>query len=359
MTQRRGMNLYKTARAKTLLGQHKALIFEPYELAPLSATEYRINLFEADKHHDKHTLIAEDVSFQDVYDKYVKDGYMLYSMKQLKKGMANEFKDGKKPDVLDEYRNYSFVKAHSHRIPLNSAQKGRQIGGLKNIIFNESSPLSHYRICMDRAYQFIENGSPVEFRIRLQSKVAKADRLKHGDPTVWPWMHAHFPHLRPDFIQKGMPAGTEYLINPVSDGRVCQWVLAKPAPESNKANLDKRFEKIKRSVVSSIRLGRQDMLPRAMREQLAQSGNENYSPSTGMSRHKAMLHFRSGGPVAYGAEEKKRLAKDADIEKFLAIDPAMAQTIEKEDKALVADPDWRPHKPHWIQRGSTRKRKPQ
>lgn len=315
------MNLYKTAKSKTLLGQHKSLTFSPYQIEPPSASSHRINLFETDKHHSKYKLIAEGVSLQEAYDNYVKPGHMIYCTKELKKGMAKTFmNDEEKVHVLDEYKNFSFVKAGSHRISLKSPQKGRQLGGLKNIIFNESSPISHYRLCIDRAYQFIDLGSPVEFRIRLQGSVAKEQRLMPGDPTIWPWMHAYFPHLRPDFILKEMPEGTKFLINPVSDGRVCQWVLAKPTTVSSTQDLDRRFEKVQKGVVRSIRQGQQEMLPQQMRLHLAESGNENYSPNTGMPRSKAKAKYGKGGNVTYGAEEKKHLAKDAETYRFLQPD---------------------------------------
>lgn len=331
------MNLYKTAKSKTLLGQHKSLTFSPYQIEPPSASSHRINLFETDKHHSKYQLIAEDVSFQEAYDSYVKPGHMIYCMKELKKGMAKTFATEEKEHLLDEYKNFSFVEAKSHRIPLNSPQKGRQLGGLKNIIFNESSPVSHYRLSMDRAYQFIELGSPVEFRIRLQGSVAKEQRLMPGDPTIWPWMHAHFPHLRPDFILKEMPEGTTFLINPVSDGRVCQWVLAKPTTVSSTQDLDKRFEKVQKGVVQSIRKGQQEMLPQQMRLQLAESGNENYSPNTGMPRSKAKAKYGKGGNVTYGAEEKKHMAKDAETYRFLQTDVDKKQRAE--DKGAVEEED--------------------
>lgn len=368
------MNLYKTAKSKTLLGQHKSLTFSPYQVEPPSASSHRINLFETDRHHSKYELIAKDVSLQEAYDNYVKPGHMIYCLKQLKKGMAKMFKAEGNEHVLDEYNRFSFVEAKSHRIPLNSPQKGRQLGGLKNIIFNESSPLSHYRLSMDRAYQFIESGSPVEFRIRLQGSVAKAERLMPGDPTVWPWMHARFPHLRPDFILKGMPEGTTFLINPVSDGRVCQWVMAKPTTVSTTQDLNRRFEKVQKGVVTSIKKGQQEMLPQQMRLQLAGSGNQNYSPNTGLPRSKAKAKYGKGGDVTYGAEEKKHLAKDAETYRFLQPDVDEKQGaedkggVEKEDKQEDEDEDgdeFRPRyryaktpppepKHRWLGRGSRR-----
>ena len=142
------------------------MMFSPCKLEPPSASQHRINLYEAGKHHKHHELIAKDVSLQDVYDKYVKDGNILYSMQPLKKDMAKEFKDAEEHEFPEEHKNYSFATPREHRVSLQSPQKGYQFGGLRNIIFNESSPVSHYRISMDRAYQFIEGGSPIEVRIR-------------------------------------------------------------------------------------------------------------------------------------------------------------------------------------------------
>jgi hypothetical protein len=205
---------------------------------------------------------------------------------------------------------------------MKSQQKGRERESLKNINFNLASPVEYCKISLDRAYQFIEAGSPVEIRTRLQGQMlAKEDRIKPGDPEVWPWIHKYFPHLRPDFILKSMPEGTVFLINPVSDGRIVQWVMSKSAQETAPVDLTKRLLRVKESVKQSTQKGKQSMLPKVLRKQLSESGQKDYSVNTAMPRLQARAKFSEGGKVTYGSEEKKWKERDAETDKFMVPDP--------------------------------------
>ncbi|EDU46611.1 hypothetical protein PtrSN002B_008701 [Pyrenophora tritici-repentis] len=323
--QRRALNLYKTARSLTVLGQHKVLTFDRYDVQKASPREdstHRINLYEAKKNLNDHKLIAENISLKTLYNKHMRDGQLLYCLKGMEKKTIPKIRAD--PEIIEEYRNMALLKSHTHSVPIKHAtamNKFNNLGPLKVVIFTIASPPDYVRMCMDRAYQFLENGCPVEMRIRMQnSKLTKEERIRAGDPEVWPWVHARFPHLRPDFILKSMPAGAYYLVDPVSDGRIVQWVMAMPTKNQTKTEYTKRLFTVKRSVEMSIEKGQQAMLPKVMRQQLMETGNLNYSQNTGLPKVQARMKYASGGDVTYGGEEKKWLARDAETDKFLVPD---------------------------------------
>jgi hypothetical protein len=123
------------------------------------------------------------------------------------------------------------------------------------------------------------------------NKVGKKDKLKPGPQDWWPWLHEHFPHLHPDFILKSMPAGTYYLIKPISDGRRVAFVLSLPlSSEQYKKgpappkDMTGRLFKVQEAVAVRVRQGKQSGLPMTMRMGLIQKGNENYSLGSSMAK---------------------------------------------------------------------------
>ncbi|KAF1938828.1 hypothetical protein EJ02DRAFT_270558 [Clathrospora elynae] len=314
--QHRALHLYKTAKAKTVLGQHKVLTFSQYSILPPSASEHTVNLVKSDTDA---TVVAENISLQKLYEDHVKPGHMLYITQQPKKVTAERYDKLKDEKVPDEFKTYAIVRDHKHQVPIKNKQNGDQYGGLKCIMINLSSPTPYYKLSLDRAYQFVEAGSPVEVRTRLKgAKLTKTERLQPGDPEAWPWMHKHFPHLRPDFILKAMPEGTVYIVNPVSDGRIVQWVMSLPVKKKGPIDLTTRLLRVQESVKKSITQGQQGQLPRTMRQQLAESGLTDYSPNTGMPKTQAREKFGRGGEhVTWGSEEKKKRVNDEAGSKFL------------------------------------------
>ena len=344
----------------TVLGQHKVLTFDKYDVesvAPRAAVEHRINLYQGGKKESDRSLIAENISLQTLYDEHIKDGQLLYMTKHLDKKTIAGFHSPTKPGVTGEYRDMALMKSHSYSVPIKRAQKmnkGKTLGPLKVVIFTLVSPPEYIRLCMDRAYQFIESGSPVEMRTRMQGqKLSKEERIRAGNPEVWPRLHSHFPHLRPDFILKSMPEGTKYFVEPVSDGRIVQWVMGVPAKAQPQANFTKRLFTVKRSVQKSIEEGQQAMLPKIMREQLQETGNLNYSKNTGLPKLQARLKYAAGGKVTYGGEERKWLARDAETDGFMVPNPEEAVEEPLVKYEAVKAPGGAPWK---AQRGKVRKK---
>ncbi|RMZ67252.1 hypothetical protein GMOD_00001150 [Pyrenophora seminiperda CCB06] len=329
--QRRALNLYKTARSVTVLGQHKVLTFQAYDVnksAPLNQLKRRFDLYQGEKNESRRTLIAKNISLQEIYANHIQDGKMLYMAQRMEKRTMNQLLATRDEGLLEGYEEVALVNSHTHSTPIKPAvakSLGRSQGPLKVIIFTIISPPAYVRMVLDRAYQFIESGSPVEMRTRLQSqKLSKEERVRAGDPTTWPWIHQYFPHLRPDFILKSMPEGTEYFVKPVSDGRIVQWVMGKKAGNrTQRVDVTKRLFTVKASVQKAIAEGQQAMLPKIMREQLRETGNLNYSTNTALPREQARLKFGSDKPTTYGGEEKKGLKKDAVTDGFMVPTPGV------------------------------------
>jgi hypothetical protein len=357
LTQRRFLNLYKTAKAKTVLGQHKVLNFEVYDVAkaaPLSDSEHKINLYDSDRKSNKTTLIAEAISLQEVYDNHIKHGRLIYWTHTVDKKTAGILFKLQGEKIVNEHKDYALLSAHTHNVPIDNKQKGSQLGGVKVLIFNLASPISHHRIILDRAYQFIESGKPVEFRIRMQgTKLTPEERVQGGDPKMWPWMHHYFPHLRPDFVMKSMPEGTIFVVKPVSNGRMMQWVMSKPAKQMAPIDLTKRLLRVKESVKQSIREGKQSQLPKTMRKQLVESGLTDYSPNTGLPRLQARAKFAQGGKVILGAEEKKYQQRDAETDGFMLPDPehTFRKVADRDEAEEFTRTELQPRAPWKIKRG--------
>jgi hypothetical protein len=281
LTQRRYLKLYKTARAKTTLGMHKVIPFELYKIAAPSTSLHKVNLVDG-KHHDK--VIAENITLQELYDEHIKPGHILYLTKTIPKNVAESVEKLKAEDTANTVKDFAIVVGnsilHNKKAPVGHLQ-------LKTMPITLSSPVEYVRHTLDRAYQFVEHGSPVEFLIRLKGSQEKAEaRLKFGDTEGWPYIHDHFPHLRPDFILRSMPEGSTFVIAPVWNGKRIQFVIQKKAWKLP-LDLTKRLFKVKHSVQGSIKDGHQGMLPKVVREELAAGGSKDYTIKTGMPRPQA------------------------------------------------------------------------
>ncbi|KAH9882761.1 hypothetical protein J1614_000127 [Plenodomus biglobosus] len=306
LTHCRCLHLYKTARAKTLLGQHKLMTFSPYEVAPLTQSQHKVNLVKSEKNA---TVIAADISLQELYDNHVGPGKMLYLAHDVPKRLAENLDVLQTEKTVETCRNfaivepYACIKKGSKQIILRPTN-GHQIGELKCIMIRLSSPAAYFKISMDRAYQFVDAGSPVEFRIRLRGSTNKEEKRFAGPMDNWQWMHDHWPHLRPDFILKSMPEGSSFLIDPVSDGYIVQFVISMKARVMPKLDLNDRLWKVKEGVTKSTKSGRQSQLPRFMREELAEQGSKAYSPHSGLPKAQALAGYTKDKSVAkWGFEE--------------------------------------------------------
>lgn len=231
----------------------KILAFDRYKQQPPSASDHRVTLVRSET--DLRPLI-EDVSLQELYDDHVGPGKLLYAAQQVPKMLAREYEKLRSDDVPSQANKYAILPAHTLlAYKTFNRNKGKHLGRLKHVPVSLANPIEFTKGSLDRAYQFIEADLPVEFRMRLSGKKKKnkKNEIVVPDPAVWQWMHAHFPHLRPDFILKCMPERTEYLVEPVTDGHVVQFVLGRRSTQTTwPSNLTQRLFRVKDAVSESL-----------------------------------------------------------------------------------------------------------
>lgn len=225
------------------------------------------------------------LSLQDVYKNHVKPGQLLYLDEDITKGKAANM-EVKNDVALGKHTTFRIFEAESLPGNKKDPHQGKGKGALRVTPLMLSSPANYFKVAIDRSYQFIKHGSPVEFTVRFKNaQIKKEERLMPVDHDAWHWIHEHFPHLRPDFILRSMPEGSKYIIDPVSDGRVLQFVIGTDKTRHNgpfRHDLTKRLFTVKSSVTKSVQQGKQAQLPSYYREKLQRAGNKAYSPMTGM-----------------------------------------------------------------------------
>ncbi|OSS48080.1 hypothetical protein B5807_06614 [Epicoccum nigrum] len=271
--QRRSLHLFKTAKATTALGMHKVLFFDRCDPAPPSESKHKVNLLA---NATDRSVIAEDLSLQELYDKYVDHGKILYMVDPVLKKVEGSLSRLQENNIPSQNKNYALLDAGTlpHNVK-NSQKLLKQHGALKNTIFLLSSPPAYTRLALDRSYQFITHGSPVEFRIRFSGPAKKrgAGPGLHNDHDLMPWVFEHFPHMRPDFILKSMPAGTEYMVKPFTDGEIVQFVLALPVEKGSKIDLTVRLQRVKNQVEKTLpknKMAHNYLVKRDQRSRVAQ-----------------------------------------------------------------------------------------
>lgn len=232
----------------------KILAFDLYKTLPPIVSNHRVNLVKSESDH---TPIAKDISLQELYDKHVAPGKMLYMTQPVSKTLSKDYKKLRDQKIAEQFNNYAIVEAHPIKAKLAAGEaKVANRGQHKIVHMLLANPIEYTKIALNRAYHFIEQGSPVEVRVRMLGAAGKG---KTKDTPVglnaWTWMHAHFPHLRPDFIRKAMPEGTDYLVKPVSDGRIVQFVLTNQTKTMSKTDLTDRVFKVKKMVSKNLSKG--------------------------------------------------------------------------------------------------------
>ncbi|KAF2793217.1 hypothetical protein K505DRAFT_306172 [Melanomma pulvis-pyrius CBS 109.77] len=268
----RTLHLYKTARARTTLGMHKILPFDQYQIPPPHKSDQKINLWT----RPGGAQIAEGLSLEELLENHIKPGHMLYLAQQMKKSHSENYVYLKENKVPNEFNNYAIIEQGKMPVKIAKQKKRsdqspwvRDLAGLKEIHLNLASPRTYWQMVLCRAYAFLDNMHQVDCSIRLKGAFAnKKERREPGSPEIWPWMHQHFPHLRPDFIRKSMPEGTYFMIEPFSDGKHVQFVLAMPHRTVQTDKVDQSFTDrvlmIKNRASKSIKEGKQSELPKML-----------------------------------------------------------------------------------------------
>ncbi|KAF2031673.1 hypothetical protein EK21DRAFT_110797 [Setomelanomma holmii] len=154
------------------------------------------------------------------------------------------------------------------------------MGALRTIPLGLAQNVTHFKLMIDKAYQFVHAGCPVEFGVPInRKKRSREERLEPEELKALQWIQEHFPHVRPDFIFKSMPEGSIWSIEPVADGRKLQFVVAKTSSfDLNPANYTRRLSKVKSSVEAFIAKG-----TIALRQKLSKGEHPERYPGAGRS----------------------------------------------------------------------------
>jgi hypothetical protein len=278
------VHLYKSAKMKTILGLHTLLPFSPY-VPPRLNNSAKVNLWSK----PGGDLIAQDLTFKQLLEEHVKPGHFLCPTETMARKHAENWDYIRENDLAHQYNNYYIAefKEQKTKVKKTSSMSPmvKEMARLMELHFDLGSPEPYYKISMDRMMSGLQQGRPVEVCMRISGKhvADKYERQMAGNPTIWPWMHQHFPHLHPDVIKAGMPEGTYFCIKPWSNGRHVQFVLA---PNTKMANqkLDKNLRNKKELIQQSIDKGHQSQLPKVLRQKLIQEGQDSYSLDTGLPR---------------------------------------------------------------------------
>jgi hypothetical protein len=269
---------------------HKILPFDRYVAPPLSACEHLVNIVKPEE------MAVRNISLQELYDKHVRPGRMLYLAGDIAKSTAENVTKLKEENAPHS-RHYCIHEAMSIPSNIKAPHAGKGKGALRVTPISLGSPQAYIKLALDRSYQFILHGSPVEFTIRFSGKHVKNKdlRMMPQDLTLWPWLHERYPHLRPDFILKSMPENSVFLVNPITDGKTVQFVIALDSSDHAKKNLTDRLFRVKGSVEKSIKMGTQKSLPMYYRARLQSAGNKAYSPETDVPGDEAQLETADDG----------------------------------------------------------------
>lgn len=252
---------------------YKVLNFEPYNLPKRRESEHKVILVDDAKSQQ---VRAADITLEELYDNHVKPGEMLYLVDNIAKKLAENVNQLAGNEVPSKARHYAIRKAHTQPVKIKHRAPGSHLSELKVIPLALSQPAIYVAHAFDRAYQFVEAGSPVEVRMAIKrGQSSRMSRITRGDDASWPWLHNHYPHLRPDFILKGMPETTVFLVDPVSNGKEVSWVMAKKEKKAGTMRqLSKRLFKVKEAVQKSIEKGHEEGLPKQMKAVLREQREE-------------------------------------------------------------------------------------
>lgn len=364
LPQRRSLHLYKTANAKTSLGMHKVLAFELYATPSTKKCDHKINLVK-EGGPGGITVIKSDIDLQDVYDNHVQPGQMLYMVHTITKSVADNYERLRDQDVAATSRNFALLDASASKMKVKDVQLGLQPGPLKVIPINLSSTKDYTRLQLNRMYQFLKAGSPVEVRLRLRKEGAgKNLQYTKGKHDAWHWIHERFPHLRPDFLLKAMPEGTAYCVVPMSNGTHVQWVFMPGGKAKRHYGKTSRVQNIAQTVRQAIKAGKQGELPKDMRRALVKQGNEAYSIRIGMPKARLQdVWGDEGVETVFGPAAKSEDQIAMDQGRNVNTKPVEIWITEARQKQSSIDKDLPPSrliakKPRRLSASKQRKRHP-
>ncbi|KAL1601478.1 hypothetical protein SLS60_006393 [Paraconiothyrium brasiliense] len=310
-------------QAKTILGMHKIIPFDRYELPKLATSDHKINIFKFGKNEDGlkvKELVAESVTLQQVYDNYIEPGKLLRLANNVPKDHAPaDHVRLEERQTAQKFKDYVIFDAYSTpgvkvKVDTKKSLKARgnheeivSLQALREIKLLLHTPMEHFAVMLDKAYQFIALGSPVEFDMVIRHHTKKvAARIASPGKDTLDYVYRHFPHLRPDFILKSMPPKTRFIVHPVSDGRHVQFVIGHESIDDTlgKTDLTKRLFKVKQEVMKGVVEGRRIQLPKGARSQIIEQAYKE-NQRQGVAEEDQGYEQTGGENNRAGTEERK------------------------------------------------------
>ncbi|KAH7117686.1 hypothetical protein B0J11DRAFT_536488 [Dendryphion nanum] len=311
-TRCRHIHLVKTAWSKTLLGQHKIVAYAPYKVPPLESSTHQLSLWtrpvvklvwhsrDMALIPQRNELLQEQIDFQNIYSR-IEPGIVLLPTQSLPKKETDSVEIIEKSGLQYRHNAYCLVpvgnkpnqvgKLKSGGIPLpKNAEypvKSLKHGSVKEHHVTLSVPVSHFYKSLTTMYWQLLHAHIIEVTIRFSASSSEKNTMETAERTSWPWVHQHFPHLRPDVILASMPKDTYFMIDPWISNVRLKFAMAMPRGTEDKLEtpvLNEELIAMRRAVVGNIAKGRQAGLPRKVREKLVKEGNENYLGWTALPR---------------------------------------------------------------------------
>ncbi|KAL5451869.1 hypothetical protein PMIN05_000255 [Paraphaeosphaeria minitans] len=323
---------------------HKIMNYERYDPPTIAELDHKINILkdvENDVGGKVRETVAEGVTLGQVFDDYIEPGKILRLAGTMPRIDTPPNKDAmEKRRSADRYRDYVVFDAFSTgaQAEVGGRKATRARGnhneithmlGLREVKLQLGTPMTHFAQMLDKAYQFIELGCPVEFDICIRHCTDKqaAVLFKGSNPiNSLDYVYKHFPHLRSDFIHKSMPIGTRWIVYPFTNSRHVQFVLGRATKrdEFGMSNFTKRVLKVQKAVIQGVEEGWAQQLPRKIRSAIARTVS-----SKGCAQATAPMRTRRGDLDRMWKKDENRAANEAKHQRNLA---AKLGEVEKESE---------------------------
>lgn len=305
---------------------HKIIHYKRYDPPDLAESTHKVNVIKEGKNEvggKVRETVAEGVTLQHVYDNYIEPGKILRLASTIPRIDAPPDRPSlEKRRTAERYRDYVIFDALSTGTQVDAGSKKaarakgnrneiRHMLGLREVKILLQTPMPHFAQMMDKAYQFLQLGSPVEFDICIRHVMDKKVANIFTDSTPaesLDYVYRHFPHLRHDFIFKSMPEGTRWVVDPFSNDRHVRFVLGRETKreENVKSNFTQRLLNVQKAVMKGIEEGRIQQLPMGV-----QSGKALPISSKGCSSPLGPLrHKRRGLDRMFAADDDYETAQD-------------------------------------------------
>lgn len=289
----RSLSLYNTARAATVHGMHAILDFSRYDLLPPAQSPHAVNIVKQKLGEDgEDPSVLKGLSLKQLLANHIRPGRFLRLAAAVPRADACPNEHAlKSRRTAAKHRDYVLVDAYSPAskpavkrkstawaLYVHGHDQLEDLQRRRDINLQLATPVKHFEDTINRAYQCIQIGCPVEFNICVRHCSANeaAKLFSEGDPVdSLDYVFDHFPHLRPDLIFKSMPEATCWVVHPFTNGRNVRFVLGNVFHGAH--DLTDRILNVQTSVRRGIKEVKTLELPRKIKIALAlqESSHDN------------------------------------------------------------------------------------